>query len=454
MFESDNSQQGRVNPHLRFPSAFKKFPSKIQVEVTTRCNMNCSMCVKYASESKIIEQDLSLEKFKKLDSAFEQCETLVLNGIGEPLLHPDLAEMAAYARARMPEHGSIGFQTNGLLFTEKRAQGIVSAGVDTFCISVDSLSSESGDGELHGQSSIDRLVRTISLLKESGRKFGNKIRIGVEFVLMADTYKQLPDVVSWAAEQGVEFVICSHVLAHDPAMQEQSLFNPNTPKASALFDKWKIKAQEQGIDLSQYFKVVWGYERIGSRDKYFDLIKEIRADAQAQDVWVHLRSLMEWDGRNKTDLHRSVRETCAETRNLAEQLGIELRMPQLMATDELHCRFIEEGTAFITSQGDVSPCQFLWHEYNCYMDGSEKLVKSKVFGNLAEKDFGEIWRSAHYTEFRSEVLEYEYPYCSNCPMVPCDDIIGRSYDFEFDCFGIEVPCGHCPWAMGGLQCLL
>lgn len=452
MIES-NGQQKNTDV-TRFPSAFREFPSKMQIEVTTRCNMNCAMCVKYAPESKIAEQDLSLESFKKIGLAFGHCETLILNGIGEPLLHPELAEMAAFARSRMPEHGSIGFQTNGLLFTEKRADQLVSAGVDTFCISVDSLTPESGDGELHGQSSVERLARTFSLLKEAGRKSGNKVRMGVEFVLMADTYRQLPDVIRWAVEQGVEFVVCSHVLAHDPSMQEQSLFNPNPPKASVLFEKWKIIAQDQGMDLNEYFKVVWRYERIGSREKYFDLIKEIRADARAQDIWVHLRSLVEWDERGKTELHQHVQSVCDEALQVAKQRGIELRMPPLMAANELSCRFMEEGTAFITSQGDVCPCQFLWHEYTCYMDGSEKLVKSKAFGNLAEKDFGEIWRSAAYTEFRSEVLDYEYPYCSNCPMVPCDDIIGRAYNFEFDCFGIEVPCGHCPWAMGGLQCLL
>ncbi len=97
-------------PLKLFPASFRNYPAQLQVEVTTRCNMNCSMCVKYAPESDISETDLSFEDFKKLGPALEHCEKLVLNGIGEPLLHPDLAAMAAFARERMPKHGSIGFK--------------------------------------------------------------------------------------------------------------------------------------------------------------------------------------------------------------------------------------------------------------------------------------------------------------------------------------------------------
>ncbi|MFW5499880.1 MULTISPECIES: radical SAM/SPASM family putative metalloenzyme maturase [unclassified Maridesulfovibrio] len=441
-------------PLKLFPASFRNHPAQLQVEVTTRCNMNCSMCVKYAPESDISETDLSFEYFKKLGPALEHCEKLVLNGIGEPLLHPDLAAMAAFARERMPKHGSIGFQTNGLLFTDQRARELVNAGVDTFCVSVDSLDSSATQGELHGQSSTDRLARTFSLLRQAAQESGKKISLGAEFVLMADTYKQLPDVIRWAAGQGVEFILCSHVLAYHKSMQEQSLFNPNTPAAIDIFDKWKAIAHERGQDLQNYFDFVWTPGRNMKREQLFDLIREMRAEAESRDVWINLRSLADWDQRNQTEDFRKLREvyTCSE--KLAEELGVELRLPPLMAENELRCSFIEDGVSFITSKGEVSPCQFLWHSCTCFLDGSEKLLRQKQFGNIADIDIAEIWSSLPYKVFRAEVLEYEYPYCSNCPMVPCDDIIGRSNDFELDCLGVEVPCGHCPWAMGGLQCLM
>jgi len=437
-----------------FPLAFNEYPARLQVEVTTRCNMNCSMCVKYAPESDISESDLSLDDFKKLGPALEHCEKLVLNGIGEPLLHPDLAAMAAFARKRMPKHGSIGFQTNGLLFTEDRAQELVEAGVDTFCISVDSVDPSVTGGELHGQSSTDRLARTFKILREAGKKGSRKIRLGAEFVLMSETYAQLPDVVRWAAEQGAEFVLCSHVLAFHRSMQEQSLFNPNTRTAVELYDKWKGVARERGQDLENYFSFVWNPGRSMKREKLFDLIREMRAEAELRGIWINLRSLADWDQRSQSEEFKLLREVYARSKELAAELEVDLRLPPLMAENELSCSFLENGTAFITSKGEVSPCQFLWHSCTCFLDGSEKLLRQKVFGTLAADDIAEVWKSPEYQYFRTEVLEYEYPYCSNCPMVPCDDIIGRSNEFECDCLGLEVPCGHCPWAMGGLQCLM
>jgi putative metalloenzyme radical SAM/SPASM domain maturase len=433
----------------------RPYPAKIQVEVTTRCNMNCSMCVKYAPDSMIGESDLSLQDFKKLDEALEHCQGLVLNCIGEPLLNPDLAEMALFARERMPADGWIGFQTNGLLFTKEKAELLVRSGVDTFCVSVDSLDEgATACGELHGQSCVDRLARTFSLIREAGSTSGRKVRLGIEFVLMADTFEQLPAVLEWAAAQGAEFAICSHVMAYASEIQEQSLFNPNTESATEIFEKGKKVAEEKGLDIQDYFDVLWRIKQDDSRDDFIELGQKMRKEAKDADVWFHMKSLLEWDRQPRKDSQKRLERIYDQAEEVAARTGIDMHLPPLKATDRLSCSFIEEGTAFITSDGDVSPCQFLWHGYTCYMDGSEKVVKPLAFGNLADGDFTQIWRSAEYSEFRKEVLEYEYPYCSNCPMVPCDDIIGRSYDFEFDCFGYTVPCGHCPWAMGGLKCLV
>lgn len=431
------------------------FPSRLQVEVTTRCNMNCSMCVKYAPGSHIEEEDLELETFRKLGPALEKCMFLVLNGIGEPLLHPRLAEMASFARERMPKDGSIGFQTNGLLLTGRLASKLVLSGVDTFCVSVDSLESKNNVGcELHGQASVERLERSLALLREAADEAGRNIRLGVEFVLMKDTYEQLPEIVEWSIKQGVDFMVCSHVFAYDPAMQEQSLFNPNTTAATDIFNKWKQIAQQQGLDIHDYFKVLWRIKKEGPVNEFLELGRSMREEARAENVWLNLSSLFEWDKKQDEEWSLRVREIYAKARHLAEKHGLDLQLPPLNAQNELRCSFMEDDVCFVTSQGDVSPCQFLWHGYTCYMDGSEKVIKPKIMGSLKDTEILEIWRSKEYSGFRSEVLKYEYPYCSSCPMVPCDDIIGRAYDFEFDCFGGTVPCGHCPWAMGGLKCLI
>src|SRR5512135_1193884 len=100
--------------------ALRNHPSKLFVETTTRCNMKCQMCVKQTMGSGLIEGDLSLSTFETIESALPNVEALILNGIGEPLLHPDLEEFIRRAKRLMPVGSWVGFQTNGLLLDEVR----------------------------------------------------------------------------------------------------------------------------------------------------------------------------------------------------------------------------------------------------------------------------------------------------------------------------------------------
>ena len=68
--------------------------------------------------------------FHNLAKSLSRIDYLVLNGIGEPLLHPDLEEMITIARSTMPATGRIGFQSNGLLLNQARAVGLLKAGLD------------------------------------------------------------------------------------------------------------------------------------------------------------------------------------------------------------------------------------------------------------------------------------------------------------------------------------
>lgn len=441
---------GQMGERVGGRAFLRPLPAKIQVEVTTRCNLRCAMCVKSAAGCAIPEGDLPLDVFKNIAPALPTCEALVLSGIGEPLLHPDLPDMAAFARARMPDTSMLGFQTNGLLVTPDMAHRLSAAGVDTICLSVDTLDHAAPGGVLHGQGETDRLARTCDMLHRASARSGRPLRLGVEFVLMADTAAQLPAVVRWAGERGAAFVIVSHVLAYDAVMQGQSLFNPNTGKAAAVFQKWKARAAQEGLDIHDSLSYLTTYHRTDGQKRLTELVRRMHEEAHGQGVWLHLRNLLDWDRRDGGWLANLF----AEARTAAREGGLELRLPPLQAEDDRRCHFIEDGAACVTARGDVSPCQFLWHRYACHMDGVQKHIRPVTFGNLGSEPLDAVWASPAYAAFRREVMEYASPYCANCALVPCDDIIGDVSPFEADCLGGTVPCGHCLWCMGGLQCLL
>lgn len=212
-----------------------KYPKKIYVELTTRCNLQCPMCLKFSEGNCIEEGDLPLAVFKKLAPSLSHTEFLVLNGIGEPLLHPDLDEMIAIARAAMPVDARIAFQSNGLLLTQNRALRLVQAGLDTICLSLDDLDAAKSSEYNQGGHQVSAVTRAIANLLHAGTIAQKNIRIGIEVVLQKKTLPQLQDIVVWANEHQVDFIIASHLFSYDGSLTDQSLFNPNSYEATQLF---------------------------------------------------------------------------------------------------------------------------------------------------------------------------------------------------------------------------
>ena len=129
-------------PSQTEPKALRHQPSKLFVETTSRCNLGCFMCVKQTEGSCIAEGDLSDAHFAALEPAFPALEALILNGVGEPLLHPRLEAFIRRAKDLMPEASWVGFQSNGLLLTPERALALAEAGLDKICLSVDASTPE------------------------------------------------------------------------------------------------------------------------------------------------------------------------------------------------------------------------------------------------------------------------------------------------------------------------
>ena len=92
----------------------KKRFAKIYLEITNLCNMNCSFCHGTARSPKT----LSVAEFSALaDKLTEYTDYLYLHVLGEPLLHPELADILNIS-------ASLGFRTcittNGTLLASRR----------------------------------------------------------------------------------------------------------------------------------------------------------------------------------------------------------------------------------------------------------------------------------------------------------------------------------------------
>ncbi|UZP67262.1 radical SAM/SPASM family putative metalloenzyme maturase [Desulfovibrio mangrovi] len=427
------------------------YPARLYVEVTTRCNLRCSMCVKQTEGCGIAEADMPFEVFSRLASCLPHAEAVLLNGVGEPLLHPQLPEMVRFARQHMVPDAMLGFQSNGLPLTPQLAERLLAAGLSTVCLSVDSIASAEME-TLHGGGQTMSLGRSFAMLREARQRTGNdRFRIGAEFVIMRRNLHELPQVVRWASEQGAAYMLASHVLPYDERAVAESVFTQDSPEVLAFFGEWRDKAAALGLDLDRYYSLFRKFHRSEDEKRLVAFVQEMQQAASAQGISLHLKRLIEQSGAIPL---AEVEAVFAEARAVAEECCLELHLPTAAARKERRCDFVEDGAVFITPDGGAHPCYFLWHRYSCHLDGQKKTVRPERFGSVAFSSLEAIWRSPEYASFRKDVCAYEYPDCSSCTMGPCDDMTGEMGPFEHDCHGITVPCGHCPWCLGGLQCLL
>jgi putative metalloenzyme radical SAM/SPASM domain maturase len=428
------------------PPARRPHPSKLFVEVTTRCNLRCAMCVKESAGQAIRDGDMTRETFARLAPAFPHLDALVLNGIGEPLLHPDLEGFVELARRDMPATGWIGFQTNAQLLGPRRAQTLVHAGVDRICLSADAATPELF-GELRRGGRHDAVERAAASLQEAARRRGRPIALGVEFVVMRDNVAQLPEVVRWAARNGFAFVIVTHMLPYAEETRRAAAFDSSTDRAREVFRTWSARAAAEGLDLARYFDVFMKF-RPGPEDRrLIALVKEMVAEAAAQGISLSLERLLRADEA----LRGRVEAAFAEAEEIARGAGLALQLPAVEPTRERRCEFVEDGAAFVSWDGDVHPCYFLWHRYTCHVGGLVKHVRPKSFGNVGGEELLAIWTGAAPRAFREEVLRYEFPFCYDCGVGLCDYV--QPGDSAEDCRVGAVPCGACLWGTGVFRCL-
>jgi len=432
---------------LPYGMTTRDHPKKLFVEVTTRCNLRCGMCVKQNGAGGVAEGSMSAETFERLAPAFAGLDTLVLNGIGEPLLHPRLEDFIRRARTLLPGRASVGFQTNGMALTAERAASLVDAGLDRICISLDAVSDEGFRSIRSGGERGGVVAAFENLNRARARSGGRGLRIGIEFVLMRGNLADLPRAIRWAGRSGASFAIVTQLLPYHRDIAAQAVYDTSTSAAVAIYGRWKSEAEREGLDIRQYLNTLTKVRRTQEEERIVRLVESMKSDAESQGVALRLERLL----RRDEELLASAGEVLDEARRAALEEGVELTLPAMAPRNARKCDFVEGDSAFVSWDGNVHPCYFLWHRYACYVGGVEKRVRPWAFGNLRDRDILAIWKSPDSRSFRERVLGYKFPFCFDCGFALCD--YTGDEEFEQDCHIERVPCGACLWCTGLFHCL-
>lgn len=237
-----------------------ELPREIQVEVTGACNLACKMClVRYRPKLGKKTGAMCFHTFRRIVDELPDLERVTLQGLGEPLLAPDIYRMIEYAAGRGVR---MGFNTNGTLLTRPRAERLVRAGLDWLHVSVDGATAATYESIRDG-SDFELVRRNVLGLVDVMRELrAERPRLSLVFVAMRRNVHELPGLVRLADEWGVGRLWVqnlSHSFADtDPAgnyMQirrfaaDEALWADANEEAEERFAEAGRLAAELGVDL-------------------------------------------------------------------------------------------------------------------------------------------------------------------------------------------------------------
>lgn len=237
-------------------------PRFLQIEPVGQCNLRCRMCpVGLRPESAPGHRPAHIDfgLFARLLDQFAGVAELQLQGLGEPMLHPQFFDMVALAAARGMR---VSTNTNLTLLTEARAARCVDSGLAHIHVSIDGASAATYE-HIRVRASFAKVMRNLQrLMRAKARAASARPQVRWVMVVMRRNLHELAAVVRLAHEHGVGEIHVQH-LCHDfaestlPAqylpmrrfVDEQTLAHDDAQRVAAHFEAARAEAAARGIEL-------------------------------------------------------------------------------------------------------------------------------------------------------------------------------------------------------------
>jgi MoaA/NifB/PqqE/SkfB family radical SAM enzyme len=225
-----------------------------QIELTTRCPLSCRMCIRQGPDE-WRNRDLDLARLERLVPELAGVDAVVLQGWGEPLLHPRLLDAvrlvkgaaAAGAGGKGP---AAGFVTSGKGLDARCADALVEAGLDFLGFSV-AGARPATHAAVRVRSSLDEVVAAAEHVLAAKRRRGARgPRVHAVFLALRDNVAELPELPALARRMGAEeLVVTNLVHVVDRWQDEQKVFGAGAGAYEGILAETERRARECGVAL-------------------------------------------------------------------------------------------------------------------------------------------------------------------------------------------------------------
>jgi AdoMet-dependent heme synthase len=169
-------------------------PHVVAWNLTRRCNLACAHCYIAAGPWHDAAGELRTDEIRRITDEILQINPaplFILSG-GEPLLRPDLEDIAAYASRG---GATVVVGTNGTKLSDERIVSLRDAGVSGVAISIDSLNARYHDRFRHGDGALD------DTLAAADRLAAHRLDFIVQTTVTRGNRAQLRHLAAWAASK-------------------------------------------------------------------------------------------------------------------------------------------------------------------------------------------------------------------------------------------------------------
>ena len=156
----------------------KPYPSYIEIEVTTRCNLECIICEHTYWKEK--NRDISFKEFKNIVDQFPKLKWIGLTGIGESFLNKDFLKMLRYVKEK---NIFVELYENFYLIDENIARELVEMEIDKILVSFDAATKETYE-KIRVNSNFERVIKNVkNLLRLKKEKRAYFPEIAFHFII-------------------------------------------------------------------------------------------------------------------------------------------------------------------------------------------------------------------------------------------------------------------------------
>jgi len=194
------------------------FPLYVEISPVGYCNHRCSFCALDYLEYKHVRLDVEVLKRTLVNMKAHGVKSVMFAGEGEPMLHPDIADLVAHA------HNSgldVAITTNGTVLTPDFVQRVLK-----HCTWV-KISCNAGNANVYAQvhgcpeAHWDKLWDNVRYAVEYRNSVSADTAIGVQSVLLPENAATLQQLAKRAKHTGVDYLVVKPYSQHGSSLNSQ-----------------------------------------------------------------------------------------------------------------------------------------------------------------------------------------------------------------------------------------